>query len=101
MKITLRCTLGVILLCSLSLLLIVLVLFEQHFEDLWDQYEGTDYVYRYLRTFLQPQFAEDVLSLPSASKSTQDKTIVMAKVAHEDTAWVDEYLWECVYWLHK
>ena len=93
MKCAFRCILSAIVLSILLLLVSLLLLLEQQFEDLWSQYRVTDYAYNYLRTFLQHDpFDDSSLQLGEV----QDKVIVMARLAGEDTRWVDEHLWEYV-----
>ena len=97
MKCAFRCTLSVLLLSTLLLLVSCFLFLEHQLEDLWDQYHVTDYAYNYLRTFLQHDPLRHSATYPESLES-QDKIIVMARLAGEDTRWVDEHLWEYAKW---
>ena len=93
MRCAFRCTLSAVLLSTLLLLASLSLLLEQHFEDVWHQYHATEYVYHYFRTFLQHDPLYHSVPQPKLAES-HDKVIVMARLAGEDTRWVDEHLWE-------
>ncbi|MCJ1228037.1 hypothetical protein MMC12_004697 [Toensbergia leucococca] len=72
-----------------TILTVLLFLLEQHLEDIWDQYNVPAFIHFSLRNSFHNSTLD--YTFPSLSQAG-DKVIVMAKMEHEDTDWVEENL---------
>lgn len=82
MRFALRCTL------VLVVLIVVFLLLKNKLSDLWDQYSVPAYISALGNSYRHGTVTPYTSPLGEAA----DKVIVMAKMAHEDTSWVNKHL---------